>query len=63
MKNKIETTNKKTNLKKDTKGLSTVEYIVLLALIVVAAVALWGEFGVQVEDRIKAGTEAIEGMK
>lgn len=41
-----------TKLSRDQKGLSTVEYVVLLVLIVVMSVALWNVFGNTVADKL-----------
>ena len=39
-------------LSRDQRGLSTVEYVVLLVLIVVMAVALWNVFGNTLSDKL-----------
>jgi len=44
----------------DERGLSTVEYIILLVLIATACVALWGEFGTVVKDRLQTSKTTIE---
>ncbi|MBO6934818.1 MAG: hypothetical protein JJ863_07580 [Deltaproteobacteria bacterium] len=49
-------------LRKDKAGLSTVEYIIILILIAVVAIALWQQFGEAVTARIEEGTGAINGM-
>jgi len=49
-------------LRKDQAGLSTVEYIIILILIAVVAIALWQQFGAAVTARIQEGTGAINGM-
>ena len=47
---------------RDARGLSTVEYVILLALIAVAGISLWGTFGEKLGDKIGEGTDAIEQM-
>ena len=47
-------------LKSDVRGLSTVEYVVLLVLIVAVAVALWNVFGNTVTGKLSDATEAFE---
>lgn len=37
----------------DERGLSTVEYVILLVLIVAGCVALWNKFGGVVQERLK----------
>lgn len=49
-------------LLRDARGLSTVEYVILLALIAVAGIGLWGEFGSALGDKIGAGTDAVREM-
>ncbi|MEM6954312.1 MAG: hypothetical protein AAF411_08590 [Myxococcota bacterium] len=45
-------------LKKDEQGLTTVEYIIILFLIAVAAIAAWQSFG----EEIQAATADAEGQ-
>ncbi|MAQ13698.1 MAG: hypothetical protein CMN30_02760 [Sandaracinus sp.] len=49
-------------MRDDEDGLSTVEYIIILILIAVVAIALWQRFGQAVTSRITEGTDAINGM-
>jgi len=49
-------------LRRDQAGLSTVEYIIILILIAVVAIALWQTFGEAVGFRVREGTTAINGM-
>ncbi|MCK9522805.1 MAG: hypothetical protein M0R76_07115 [Proteobacteria bacterium] len=46
----------------DKRGLSTVEYIIILVLVAVAGIALWQEFGDAVQSRITESTGAIDAM-
>ena len=50
----------KRRLLKDEKGLSTVEYIIILALIAVACIAAWGAFGDQLNEEVGEATEAMD---
>lgn len=50
------------NLGKDESGLSTVEYVILLVLIVVVSITVWNKFGTAVKDKVGQGTEDIENM-
>jgi Flp pilus assembly pilin Flp len=43
----------------DEEGLTTVEYALLLALLVVAAVAVWTTFGRQVKSSVSSSTNAM----
>ncbi len=44
----------------DTRGLTTVEYVIVLAMIAVVAVGLWQKFGGKVSDYLKNSTAAID---
>jgi Flp pilus assembly pilin Flp len=48
-------------LKSDQRGLSTVEYVVLLVLIVAIAVALWNVFGNSMTSKLQSATNAFDG--
>ena len=43
----------------DEEGLTTVEYALLMALLVVAAIAVWTTFGGKVKESVGASTNAI----
>ena len=51
------------SLAKDTRGLSTVEYLILLVIIAVAGIALWGKFADEVETQTTGATKQIKDMK
>lgn len=44
----------------DERGLSTVEYVIILVLIAAAAVALWVKFGEAVRERIEGATNTVQ---
>ena len=44
---------------KDEDGLTTVEYALLLALLVVAAIAVWTTFGGKVKQSVSQSTNAF----
>ena len=50
-------------LGRDRRGLSTVEYIILLVLIAVGGISLWTTFGDEVEAKITSSTNEIQGMQ
>lgn len=52
--------NGKRSLLRDQRGLSTVEYTVLLVLIVACAVGLWSRFGDNVADLLEDSNQAFE---
>lgn len=62
MKHWIDLKTRINELRKDQAGLSTVEYIIILILIAVVAIALWQQFGAAVTQRIQEGTGAINSM-
>ena len=53
---------KKRDLSRDERGLSTVEYIIILMLIAVAGIGLWEAFGGAVFDKIENATGAVDGL-
>ena len=56
---------KKNNVRaliKDTEGLSTVEYVILLMLIAVVGIVAWRTFGNTVVGKINAGNSQISGL-
>lgn len=51
-----------THLMADEEGLTTVEYALLLALLVVAALTTWTMFGGIIRDKVAASGESINGI-
>ncbi len=47
---------------RDERGLSTVEYVILLALIAVAAIGVWTTFGQQVHDAVENSNDAFDDV-
>jgi Flp pilus assembly pilin Flp len=47
----------------DESGLSTAEYVIVLALIAICAIAAWRGFGASVRSKVQAGTEGVEGLE
>jgi Flp pilus assembly pilin Flp len=52
----------KNGLLQNQKGVSTVEYIIVLVLIAVACIAMWSKFGKTVHEKIKASEEGVSGL-
>jgi Flp pilus assembly pilin Flp len=48
-------------LRGDQRGLTTVEYAIILCVIVAISVATWDNFGGAVEERLGEDTKAISG--
>ena len=46
-------------LVRDTRGLSTVEYIIILCLIAVVGFAVWKQFGQTVEEKTRAASTVM----
>ena len=44
---------------KDEEGLTTVEYALLLALLVVAAISVWSAFGTKVQTAVTSSSSAF----
>jgi Flp pilus assembly pilin Flp len=55
-------TNSQRKLARNEKGLSTVEYIIILVLIAVAGISLWQEFGDVLTEKISGATAEVEGL-
>lgn len=49
-------------LLRDERGLSTVEYIIILCLIAVVGFALWKQFGQTVEGKTRGATTVVGGL-
>ncbi len=49
-------------LARDTEGLSTVEYVIILMLIAVVGIVAWRTFGNTVVGKINAGNSQISGL-
>jgi Flp pilus assembly pilin Flp len=47
---------------RDDRGLSTVEYIIILVLIAVAGIGLWRTFGDTVAEKIGNATSEVGGL-
>ncbi len=56
-------TNKMRALARDTRGLSTVEYVMLLVLIAAGSLQLWQKFGDVVTGKIKESTGEMAKLK
>ncbi len=51
------------SLLRDQRGLSTVEYVILLVLIAASAITLWVTFGTSIRTKIAAANTEMEGVK
>lgn len=49
-----------TKLREDERGLSTVEYVVLLVLIVAIAVAIWNLFGASLTGKLQTAAKEFD---
>lgn len=47
---------------RDERGMSTVEYVILLAVIVVGAVGFWNQIGTDVKDHLESAQGEIETL-
>jgi len=50
------------SLCRDTRGLSTVEYIILLALVAIVGITAWRSFGTKVGDQVTKATDQIKNL-
>jgi Flp pilus assembly pilin Flp len=51
------------SLARDERGLSTVEYVIILVLIAVLGIVSWNKFGATVKDKIDSSQSAVENME
>jgi Flp pilus assembly pilin Flp len=49
-------------LRRDEAGLSTVEYVILLALVAVVSIGTWQAFGERIETAITDATTALDAV-
>lgn len=49
-------------LLRDDRGLSTVEYVILLVLIAVAGITVWDSFGDTVMGKVRSADESFEKL-
>jgi Flp pilus assembly pilin Flp len=47
----------------NTRGLSTVEYVIILCLLAVLAIGTWNKFGGAVRDKLDVATGKIVGLE
>jgi Flp pilus assembly pilin Flp len=53
----------KGSLLRDDRGLSTVEYVIILVLIAAAAIGTWVTFGKKVREKIDASNTAMDSVQ
>lgn len=46
-------------LQRDERGLSTVEYVIILALVAVSAIGLWKTFGENIHAKIRGSSSEL----
>lgn len=46
----------------DRRGLSTVEYVIILALIAIAGISIWRTFGTTLTDKVTQYTTDVGGL-
>lgn len=59
---KMKKSQRLTGLLRDERGLTTVEYIIILCLIAVVGFAVWKQFGQTVEYKTKGATNVIQQL-
>ena len=52
-----------TSLTRDERGLSTVEYVIILVLVAAAAIGLWMSFGEILRGKITASTQELDKVE
>ena len=59
---RIQKTNRLAALLRDERGLTTVEYIIILCLIAVVGFAIWKKFGETVKSRVSGAETVVGGL-
>ena len=49
-------------LVKNTRGLSTVEYVIILCLLAILAIGTWDKFGGAIREKLDNATDEIEQL-
>ena len=49
----------RTSLSRDQRGLSTVEYVIILAIVAVGGIGLWKEFAKVLKDKLGGSTTTM----
>jgi Flp pilus assembly pilin Flp len=52
----------KRSLLRDNRGLTTVEYIIILCLIAVVGFGVWKKFGEKVKDKVGGSTDQVDKL-
>jgi len=52
----------KRSLLRDNRGLTTVEYIIILCLIAVVGFGVWKKFGEKVKEKVGGSTEQVDQL-
>jgi Flp pilus assembly pilin Flp len=52
----------KRSLLRDNKGLTTVEYIIILCLIAVVGFGVWKKFGEKVKEKVGGSTDQVDEL-
>jgi Flp pilus assembly pilin Flp len=52
-----------TSVLRDERGLTTVEYVIILVLLAIVAISVWDKFGDAVQKKVTDSTEKIEGLE
>lgn len=61
--NKVRQAFGKSAIVEDERGLSTVEYVIILVLIAAAAIGIWTQFGGTVQQKIQDSNQEMGGIQ
>lgn len=50
------------SLLRDERGLTTVEYVIILVLIAVMAIGVWQKFGTAIQGQVTGSTKAVDEL-
>jgi Flp pilus assembly pilin Flp len=51
-----------TSVLRDERGLTTVEYVIILVLLAIVAISVWSKFGDAVRGRVEHSTEQVDKL-
>ena len=62
MKKRIGTTNNSNRLLRDTRGLTTIEYVVILAVIAIFGIGTWSVFSGKVKTNVEKQGDTLQNL-
>jgi Flp pilus assembly pilin Flp len=51
------------NFQKDNRGVTSVEYVIILVVVACLAITFWKGFGTSIQEQVKASKTDVEGLR